>query len=59
MGVSMSIYNLLRVLQANLWFFDRFFVVFAQCLVVQVSEFVVNACWPEVFLVQGVPIDHP
>jgi len=27
------------------------FVVFAQCLVVQVSGFVVNVCWPEVFLV--------
>jgi len=24
-----------------------------------VSGFVVNVCWPEVFLVQGNPLDHP
>jgi len=59
MGVFMSIYNLFEGAASQSVVFWPLFVVFAQCLVVQVSGFVVNACWPGVFLVQGVPIDHP
>jgi hypothetical protein len=55
----MSTPNLLMVLKAILQYLTAFLWSFAKCFVVQVSGFVVNMCWPEVFYVSGDPVGHP
>jgi hypothetical protein len=53
LGVFETVPILLMVLQAIVWSFDRFFVVFLLYFVVQVNRFVVYRLPGQVFLVQG------